>query len=71
MLSSYLVTQVIVKAKKPHTIAEELIMTCVLDIVKEMYVSSDAVNQRIGRNYFVIQMDESTDIANKSHLIVY
>ena len=89
------------KAKKPHTIAEELLLPATKDIVRVMlgaeYVnklntislSNNTVSRRIDEmsadtmeqviqemksaplGIFCIQLDESTDVANCSQLLVY
>lgn len=89
----------IAKAKKPHNIAEELILPCAVDMVKavvgESYVSklrsiplsnntisrrislmSEDVNEQLidmlkSSMKFALQLDDSTDIANCSILMVY
>ena len=97
----YLVTLKIAKAKKPHTIAEELLLPATKDIVRVMlgaeYVnkvntislSNNTISRRIHDmsadimeqviqemksaplGIFSIQLDESTDMANSSQLLVY
>ena len=99
--ASYLVALRIAKAKKPHTIAEELLLPATKDIVRAMlgaeYVnklntislSNNTVSRRIDDmsadimeqviqemksaplGIFSIQLDESTDVANCSQLLVY
>ena len=99
--ASYLVALRIAKAKKPHTIAEELLLPATKDIVRVMlgaeYVnklnttslSNITVSRRIDDmsanimeqiiqemksaplGIFSIQLDESTDVANCSQLLVY
>lgn len=99
--ASYLVALRIAKAKKPHTIAEDLLLPCTKDIVRLMlgteYVkklnpislSNDTVKRRIEDmssdilqqvvdeikstplGIFSMQLDESTDVANCSQLMVY
>ncbi|XP_076803440.1 zinc finger BED domain-containing protein 5-like [Clavelina lepadiformis] len=99
--ASYLVALRIAKAKKPHTIAEELLLPATKDIVRVMlgaeYVnklntislSNNTVSRRIDDmsadimeqviqemksaplGIFSIQLDESTDVANCSQLLVY
>ncbi|XP_040191825.1 zinc finger BED domain-containing protein 5-like [Rana temporaria] len=99
--ASYLVALRIARAKKPHTIAEDLLLPAVKDIVRVMIgaefvtklsaisLSNDTVSRRIGDmsadiidqviqeiksaplGIFSIQLDESTDVANCSHLLVY
>uniref|UniRef100_UPI00398F2BF5 protein FAM200B-like n=1 Tax=Pristiophorus japonicus TaxID=55135 RepID=UPI00398F2BF5 len=60
LVSSYLVAQQIAKAKRPYTVAEELIMPCAIAIVREMFgeqearelekipMSDDTIKRRIG-----------------------
>ena len=97
----YLVALRIAKAKKPHTIAEELLLPATKDIARVMlgaeYVnklnalslSNNTVSRRIDDmsadimepviqemksaplGIFSIQLDESTDVANCSRLLVY
>ena len=99
--ASYLVALRIAKAKKPHTIAEDLLLPAAKDIVRVMlgveYVnklntislSNNTVSRRIDDmsadiieqviqeiksaplGIFSIQLDESTDVANCSQLLVY
>ena len=99
--ASYLVALRIAKAKKPLTIAEELLLPATKDIVRVMlgaeYVnklntislSNNTVSRRIEDmsadimeqviqemksaplGIFSIQLDESTDVANCSQLLVY
>ena len=99
--ASYLVSLRIAKAKKPHTIAEELLLSATKDIVRVMlgaeYVyklntislsnntvsiriddmSADIMEQVIQEmksaplGILSIQLDESTDVANCSQLLVY
>ena len=99
--ASYLVALRIDKAKKPHTIAEELLLPATKDIVRVMLgaendnklntislpnntvsrriddMSADTMEQVIQKiksaplGIFSIQLDESTDVANCSQLLVY
>ena len=98
--ASYLVALRIAKAKKPHTIAEELLLPATKDIVRVMlgaeYVgklntislSNNTVSRGIDNmsadmeqviqemksaplGIFSIQLNESTDVANCSQLLVY
>ncbi|XP_036354669.1 zinc finger BED domain-containing protein 5-like [Octopus sinensis] len=54
----------IAKEKKPHNIAERLILPCCKDIVVEQIKTSCHEN-------FAIQVDESTDVANCAQLIIF
>ncbi|KAM4697774.1 zinc finger BED domain-containing protein 5-like [Rhinophrynus dorsalis] len=99
--ASYLVALRIAKAKKPHTIGEDLLLPAAKDIVRVMIgaefvkklsavsLSNDTVSRRIDDmsadiidqviqeiksaplGIFSIQLDESTDVANCSQLLVY
>ncbi|KAM4697851.1 zinc finger BED domain-containing protein 5-like [Rhinophrynus dorsalis] len=99
--ASYLVALRITKAKKPHTIGEDLLLPAAKDIVGVMIgaefvkklsvvsLSNDTVSRRIDDmsaviidqviqeiksaplGIFSIQLDESTDVANCSQLLVY
>ena len=99
--ASYLVALRIAKAKKPHTIAEDLLFPATKDIVRIMFgteyvnklntislsnntisrriedMSADIIEQVIQEmkatafGIFSIQVDESTDVANCSQLLVY
>ena len=96
--ASYLVALRVTRAKKEHTIAEDLILPAALDMcetvlckescakLKAIPVSDDTISRRISEmsddiktqlierlrtEYFAIQLDESTDIASQSQLLVY
>jgi hypothetical protein len=95
--ASYEESMLIAKARKPHTIAEELILPAAMvsamvgekeakdlnlvafsnDTVKKRIdkISDNAKGQLIQRicrsQNHSLQMDESTDFANKSHLLCY
>lgn len=97
--ASFLASFHIARAKKPHTIGEDLILPATKDIVKELLgeeaakkidavqLSDNTVSRRIGdmaedvsaqlldqvraSEYFALQLDESTDVANAAELLVY
>jgi hypothetical protein len=53
--ASYLVAQRIAKIKKPHTIAEELILPCAKDIVSVM-MGSDCQMTQLGEEFKIWHM---------------
>lgn len=97
--ASFLASFHIARAKKSHTIGEDLILPATKDIVKELLgeeaakkidavqLSDNTVSRRIGdmaedvsaqlldqvraSEYFALQLDESTDVANAAELLVY
>jgi len=97
--ASFLASFHIARAKKSHTIGEDLILPATRDIVKELLgedaakkidavpLSDNTVSRRIGEmaedvsaqlldqvrasEYFALQLDESTDVANAAELLVY
>lgn len=97
--ASFWVSFHIARAKKPHTIGEDLILPATKDIVKELLgedaakqidavpLSDNTVSRRIGdmaedmsaqlldqvraSEFFALQLDESTDVANAAELLVY
>ncbi|KAL2102327.1 hypothetical protein ACEWY4_001495 [Coilia grayii] len=99
MRGSFLASYHIARAKKLHTIGEDLILPATKDIVREMLgedaakkidavpLSDNTVKRRIGEmaedvsaqlleqvrvsEYFALQLDESTDVANAAELLVY
>ena len=96
--ASYLVALRVARAKKAHTVAEELILPSAVDMcdtvlgkesaakLKSIPLSDNTIARRIKdmsddikaqlidrlkQGYFAIQLDESTDIASQSQLLVY
>lgn len=96
--ASYLVSYRIAKSKKAHTLAEEVILPCAIDMctaligekeaakLKTIPLSNDTVHRRIcdmsndvehqlterlSSDCFALQLDESTDVANRAILLVY
>ena len=96
--ASYLVALRVARAKKAHTVAEELILPSAVDMcdtvlgkesaakLKSIPLSDNTIARRIEdmsddikaqlidrlkQGYFAIQLDESTDIASQSQLLVY
>jgi len=97
--ASFIVSLLIGKSGKPHTIAEDLILPAAKAMVSTMIgeeaanslnkiaLSNDTIQKRIDRlsgnikeqllkrinksDYFSLQLDESTDITNKSVLLCY
>uniref|UniRef100_K7FQJ5 DUF4371 domain-containing protein n=1 Tax=Pelodiscus sinensis TaxID=13735 RepID=K7FQJ5_PELSI len=97
--TSYIVAYKVAQAKKPHTIVEQLVLSCSKEMVRlvlgeeaarkpnDISVSNDTVSRRINEisqniskqvvdeikksPLFAIQLDESTDVALCSQLLVF
>ena len=76
--AAFVISLRIAKAKKPHIIAEQLILPCAKDINRILIgkeASEDIKNQVIDQmksaGLFALQLDESTDVSSCAQLIAF
>uniref|UniRef100_A0A3B3TD34 DUF4371 domain-containing protein n=1 Tax=Paramormyrops kingsleyae TaxID=1676925 RepID=A0A3B3TD34_9TELE len=81
--ASYAVSLLVAKAKKPFTVAEDLLLPAAVVLAKTMLdrnaaekfktvpLSNDSVCHRLWENCFSLQLDESTDVSGNAQLVAF